>query len=227
MARHTWCKTGQIGHSNAHQGLDSAETVNFEDIPTRLIDVGASGSPCLKMVVTADNNGALMKNVSEAGFVALSYCWGGDQPAKLLEANVEKHKCSIDPAKLPQTVRDAVWVARTIGFRYLWIDSLCILQDDLDGQGNNPDKATEITRMASYYGCATITLCAASAERAVDDFLEPRKEPSFACGPIRIQLVSKDTMQLIGRVCLGKEPSLYPAEPTTTRGWTLQESLLS
>jgi len=230
MERHNWCRTDQIGHLILDRKAEEVlprEKVRFGDIPTRLIDVGLSDSLRLRLVETADNNGALMADVSKAGFMALSYCWGGDQQAKLLEARVADYKRGIDLAMLPLTLREAVWVARETGFRYLWIDSLCIQQDDRDGQGNNPDKAIEITRMASYYGRATITLCAASAEMAVDGFLAARDDATFAAGPVRIQLTSKEARQPIGYVYLVEESDPPPTEPTTTRGWTLQESLLS
>ncbi|KAK3352776.1 heterokaryon incompatibility protein-domain-containing protein [Lasiosphaeria hispida] len=230
MDRHNWCRTDQIGHlalDREAEEIIPGEKVNLGDVPTRLIDVGTSDSPRLRLVETADDDGALRRDVSEAGFMALSYCWGGNQQAKLLEAKVADYKRSIDPARLSQTLQEAVWVARTTGFRYLWIDSLCIHQDDVDGQGNNPDKAMEMARMASYYGRATITLCAASSEKAVDGFLGVRKDASLALGPVRIQLRSKDAGQPIGRVYLVGESDPPPTEPTTTRGWTLQESLLS
>ncbi|KAK3376142.1 heterokaryon incompatibility protein-domain-containing protein [Lasiosphaeria ovina] len=231
MDRHTWCRTDQIRHLALDREAEEIlprETVSFGDVPTRLIDVGTSDSPRLRLVETADDNGALMGDVSEAGFMALSYCWGGDQQAKLLAAKVADYKCSIDPARLPRTLQEAVWVARTTGFRYLWVDSLCIHQDDLDGHGNNPDKATEITRMASYYGRAAVTLCAASSERAVDGFLRVRKDAGLALGPVQMRLRSKAAGHApIGCVFLVDEPDAPPAEPITTRGWTLQESLLS
>ena len=230
MDRHNWCRSDQIGYVALDRKVNQVlprEEVSFGDVPTRLIDVGTSNSPLLRLVETADDNGSLMEHVSNAGFMALSYCWGGEQQAKLLEDKVADYKRSINPVMLSQTLQDAVWVARTTGFRYLWIDSLCIHQDDVDGQGNNPDKALEITRMASYYGRATITLCAASSERAADGFLEVRKDVSLAFGPVVIQLRSKDTGHAIGRVYLVEENKEPWAEAITTRGWTLQESLLS
>lgn len=230
MDRHSWCRTDQIGYLALDRKADKIlprEKVDFSDVPTRLIDVGTSDSLQVRLVETADDSEALMRGISEAGFMALSYCWGGDQQAKLLEAKVAHYKRSIDPTTLSQTLQDAIWVARTTGFRYLWIDSLCIIQDDVDGQGNNPDKAMEITRMASYYGRATITLSAASSEKAVDGFLGVRKDASLALGPIQIQLRSKNTGEPIGRVYLVEGYDLSSTEPITTRAWTLQESMLS
>lgn len=86
--RHTWCRMDQIDKysrlARHTKEVLPREKVKFGDIPTRLIDVGVSDWPCLKMVEPADNNGALMGGVSKAGFMALGYCWGGDQQAKLL-----------------------------------------------------------------------------------------------------------------------------------------------
>ncbi|KXX75642.1 hypothetical protein MMYC01_204545 [Madurella mycetomatis] len=230
MESHPWCRTDQIGHLSMSRKTKDAlprEKVKFSDIPTRLVDVGTQDSPHLKLVETAEGDVILLRRVSEVGFMALSYCWGGDQPAKLLKANLTDYKKDINFSRLSKTLQEVVLVARATGFQYLWIDSLCICQDDEDGNGNNPDKNIELTRMASYYGRSTITLCAASAEKAVDGFLSMRGDPTLDAGPIRIQLRLKEAGKPIGYVYLVQESDFPPTEPTTTRGWTLQESLLS
>ncbi|KAK4171774.1 heterokaryon incompatibility protein-domain-containing protein [Triangularia setosa] len=237
METHTWCRTDQIielAVSRKATAVLDPETVAYGDIPTRLLDLGTLSLPHLKLIETATLSGGkqlLLSQISRSGFMALSYCWGGDQNAKLTSSNLDLYKKSITLASLDQTLQDAIWVTRELGFRYLWIDALCILQDDLDGRGTNPDKVFEITRMASYYGRATLTLLAASASCAADGFLGQRcPDVSYRTGPIRLPLkFTNDTEQIIGNVYLVEElpEEKKAAEPITTRGWTLQESLLS
>ncbi|KAK5651121.1 hypothetical protein OQA88_13260 [Cercophora sp. LCS_1] len=233
MEKHTWCRTDQIGHLALDRTAENVlpkEKIDFRDIPTRLLDVGTVERPVLRLVETTDGDGALLDGISEAGFMVLSYCWGGDQEAKLLNSRLAEYKRGLSLDAFSRTLQDAVWVARETAFRYLWVDSLCILQDDMDGLGNNPDKAVEITRMASYYGRATITLCAASSERAVYGFLGLRESTRYGAGPIRIQICTGDgvashgylTSEIDQLTGTGDDP-----EPITGRGWTLQESLLS
>ncbi|KAK1749495.1 heterokaryon incompatibility protein-domain-containing protein [Echria macrotheca] len=236
MHWHNWCRTDQISHLYMDRlsevGVLPRERVSSEDIPTRLLSVGSTETDThtVKLIETNgnENDDILRDDISEAGFMALSYCWGGDQPIKLLRENCSHLKEGIELSKLPQTLQDTVWVARATGFRYLWVDALCILQDDDDNKGNNPDKTIEISRMARYYGRATVTLCAASARKCVDGFLGRREEPSFEAGPIRLPLYSfmGNQRNFVGHVYLLEE-SEPQVEPTTERGWTLQESLLS
>ncbi|KAK0721216.1 heterokaryon incompatibility protein-domain-containing protein [Apiosordaria backusii] len=232
MERHAWCRTDQVDYFGVEREAEGGlewEVVGEGDVPTRLIDVGMETGAGVRLVETGDGGEGLMGEISRAGFVALSYCWGGDQKAKLTTSNIDDYKKSIDVGSLDQTIQDAIWVAREVGFRYLWVDSLCILQDDRDGHGTNPDKAFEITRMASYYGRATLTLLAASSSRAAEGFLGLRPNSGFATGPIRIPLrkLGSDEKEIIGDVYLVEELRYPPAEPITTRGWTLQESMLS
>jgi hypothetical protein len=62
--------------------------------------------------------------------------------------------------RIPRTIRDAMAVVRKLGIRYLWVDALCIIQDDPQ------DKAKEIHRMDSIYEGSTFTLVAASGSHA-------------------------------------------------------------
>ncbi|KAK1840540.1 heterokaryon incompatibility protein [Colletotrichum chrysophilum] len=88
-------------------------------------------------------------------YVALSHRWGLKETCCTLKANlgdmVEKGMCT---SSLPPTFREAIYVARGMGFSYIWIDSLCIIQDDKD------DWKAEARRMAIIYDNATCTIVA-------------------------------------------------------------------
>ncbi|KAK1700193.1 heterokaryon incompatibility protein-domain-containing protein [Colletotrichum godetiae] len=105
--------------------------------PSRLLDLSSTTTMRLRDAhVTYDQ------------YAALSYCWGGDQQlkttrstlAQILEAYLE-----IDLAFLSATIQDAVRVAKRIGVNYLWVDSLCIVQDSPE------DREVEMSKMASIY----------------------------------------------------------------------------
>lgn len=100
------------------------------------------------------------------GFVALSYCWGGDQLHKTTKTRLRETKGKIDYSQLPATIQDAIQVTLGLGFHYLWVDSLCIVQDDPD------ELIHEIAKMASIYSQAVVTISAISAAAAGDGFLD-------------------------------------------------------
>lgn len=63
-------------------------------------------------------------------WVALSHCWGKTNTFKTTPSTLESHRRGIEWASLPKTFKDAVVVTRALGVEYLWIDSLCVIQDD-------------------------------------------------------------------------------------------------
>ncbi|KAI0655283.1 heterokaryon incompatibility protein-domain-containing protein [Cubamyces menziesii] len=100
-------------------------------------------------------------------YVTLSYVWGEDQPHKTSSANISSYiRHGIDNETLPQTIRDAIYVAHTLQIQYLWTDGLCIIQDSPE------DKRRELASMRDIYRHAYLTIDAASAEKATDGFLQ-------------------------------------------------------
>ncbi|RFU23759.1 hypothetical protein B7463_g12578, partial [Scytalidium lignicola] len=149
-------------------------------------------------------------------YAALSYCWGEGQSIRTTLANIATHEKGIVVALLPKTLQDAIYVTRALGIKLLWIDSLCIIQDDLG------TLTKEVADMTSYYGNALVTLSAASAKSCSEGFLHQ---------------VSDDVRDEIGpfyfQTSMGSEARLklasfkYEEEPINKRAWTLQEGLLS
>jgi len=91
-------------------------------LPKRVIDVGAGVSDRPVTLHISEPN-------EKAFYLALSYCWGGPQEITTTSATLETYISSL-PADLPGTIKDAILVTRSLGFRYLWVDALCIIQDD-------------------------------------------------------------------------------------------------
>jgi hypothetical protein len=153
-------------------------------------------------------------------YCALSYCWGGPQPVRTLAGNIESHESGIQISSLPQTIQDAIDYTRQLGIEYLWIDSLCIVQDSIE------DKRQEIARMANIYQNALVTIAATNTLRCTDGFLSKRARPSHETCIEDLPWSCSDGS--LGKVSLDRQ-SWYRAdqEPLNRRAWTLQERLLS
>ena len=109
-------------------------------------------------------------NQQEVSFVALSYCWGGDQPHKLTAENLKSCEGILQYAQLPRTIQDAINVTKGLDCGYLWVYSLCILQDDEE------EKHREIRKMPFIFARAVVTIAAANASTAFDGFFHPRSQ---------------------------------------------------
>lgn len=110
-------------------------------------------------------------------------------------------------------------ITRRLGVRYLWIDSLCILQDD------NEDWEREAANMAQVYSQPLVTLAASAASDGSQGFL--RAKPKYS--PIEIGYPS-GTLGAVHNVFVGYLFNRFQSltkGPLSTRGWTLQERVLS
>ena len=154
-------------------------------------------------------------------YLALSYCWGGKQGIVTLEDTYLGYTQKLPVESLSKSIRDAINITGDLGFRYLWIDALCIIQD------KNEDKMSQINLMGLIYRNAAATIAAANSGSAKDGFLRdwpmyepcalPLLLPSGELGTIFVEKVQK----------LGSFTDDVPFAPLDLRGWTLQESLLS
>jgi len=176
----------------------------------RLIKVsGSISAPHLKLVMNS--------NISQFHYAALSYCWGGDQSVVLRQHNLQAWFSNIPYSSLPQTIRDAIKVTRELSLEYLWVDALCIIQDD------SQDKLDQISQMADVYEQAYITISASRAASVEDGFLQTRRVPRERS--FRLPFKCKDGK--LGSIILWNKRSVGWREPIDQRGWTLQESLIS
>ncbi|KAN0089660.1 HET domain containing protein [Hyaloscypha variabilis] len=114
-------------------------------LPTRVIDVGHLNDPQPFLFESGD---------LVAPYIALSHCWGKTPIVRTTKAALARRKQGIDISLLPPAFQDAIVITRRLDVRYLWIDSLCIIQDDpLDWQ-------TESARMSTIYQQALLTISA-------------------------------------------------------------------
>lgn len=186
-------------------------------LPTRVLDVGKPEDPhpTIKLKVN--------ETETHAPYLALSYCWGekpkrtAPVPFLLLRKNtLQESTGGIRLESLQQSIQDAIFVTRQLGFRYLWVDALCIIQDC------NIDRDGEVSRMASIYKNAAIIIAASSSEKATDGFLSNRIPPYLPDYMFYIPMSNGEN----GTVYLSAE-AYEPEHPLDKRGWTLQEFMLS
>lgn len=126
----------------------------------------ATDIPHFRLIDTKDN--CIVLPPKGSTYVTLSYVWGNIDPTAILrtvKANIvelAKPGSLLLPEnhdRIPATIRDAVEVVRKLNLRYLWVDSLCIIQDD-DGPGGS--KMSAISKMDLVYGGALLTIAAAT-----------------------------------------------------------------
>ncbi|KAI1090179.1 HET-domain-containing protein [Rostrohypoxylon terebratum] len=191
---------------------NASEDRNLE-MPTRVIDVG-TGPGEAKLV------NALDRGIREP-YVALSYCWGQGvrHATELNDRNYSSLLEYIDETKLTTAHLECMQVAREFGIRYVWIDSLCIIQ------GNRADWDCESRKMVIVYGNATLTVIAARSVDSREGFIANRLK--HAAPPVPLPVGLKDEN--------GKDMGdiyLYITRrggrgPLNKRGWCFQEAVLS
>lgn len=107
---------------------------------------------------------ALTNGPSSVRYIALSYVWGPaqHQKIKLVRSNILRLsiKKSLVATRLPQTIADAIELTKLLGFQFLWVDALCIVQDDPD------DQKVQLDNMHGIYKTAFLTIVAASGEHS-------------------------------------------------------------
>lgn len=102
----------------------------------------------------------------------MSYCWGERQNLVTTTLNLAIRRSGIPWPHIPQTLRDAILFAHHPGIHYIWIDALCILQDDMG------DWMREASKMGEIYRNATLTLSATSSPNVSSGIFQSR--PAFA-----------------------------------------------
>ncbi|KAI0164189.1 heterokaryon incompatibility protein-domain-containing protein [Xylariaceae sp. FL1272] len=148
-------------------------------------------------------------------YVCLSHFWGQSQPLRTTLANVDDMRKEIVWEHIPKTFQDAICVVRALGIRYLWIDSLCIVQDDPQ------DWSEQAALMCDIYSNATLTIFATRAMGCTDT-LFPSFQRSF-----QSRDEEGNPLKLAVRLeCLHLDEQLTKY-PLLMRGWTFQERLLS
>ncbi len=153
-------------------------------------------------------------------YVALSHCWGARQPMKLLRHNLCALLNEIFVAELPKLFQEAIYATRKLGIRYLWIDSLCIIQDSIE------DWNIESLSMQRVYGGCILNIAAAASDDCTGSLFSTKSSPLQP----RVISVGSSKDALVSRYHLWDQ-SLWDAEveaaKLNTRAWVMQERMLS
>ncbi|KAF2187297.1 HET-domain-containing protein [Zopfia rhizophila CBS 207.26] len=171
-------------------------------LPTRVIDV------------SREDPHLFTSNGLKCPYITLSHCWGGEQPLITTKATLDERTIGIPMQSLPPLYCDAVIVTRRLGIQYLWIDSLCILQDCKD------DWRKEAAKMGEIYRLSYVTLSALSAPNCRQGILIQR--PSDPNKPTQSE-AQGNVIDLRDR----PKGYVFKEAPLSQRAWAVQERLLS
>jgi len=141
----TWLEDCQLTHDACHH----VPTGDFSTLPTRLVDMlpdGQAGS--YVRIVESD---MLQPTIDPVEYVALSHVWNFSQPL-LSSSSLPGMQTELDLQKLPTTVRRGISAAQRLGYRYCWLDALCVLQDSWQ------QKELECKGMSSTFRNAALTV---------------------------------------------------------------------
>lgn len=155
----------------------------------------------------------------------MSYCWGKrEQSYQTTESNLSAGKKLIRIDDLDKSIQDAITCVRELGINYLWVDSLCIMQD------NYEDKKITIKDLKNIFYNATVTIIAEDAETVAHGFLGDRQKSPICQLPfycLSSGLVGSVTLMSTVKL---KKDYIWPRlvrSGTRDRAWCLEEYLLS
>jgi hypothetical protein len=182
--------------------------VTTNKMPTRLLHYNKEG---LKLVCTA-------VWTTRPRYATLSHCWGNAPFLKLLKENFNAFAQFIEFEQLPRTFKDALKITQKLGLEYIWIDSLCIIQD------SEQDWHIEAGQMSSVYGGSYVNIAASSAKGAHEGCLLKSEDKIDALQAIvtsaghpsaAVQFERYDTYR-----------NAVTASHLATRAWAFQEKVL-
>ncbi|KAF2684304.1 HET-domain-containing protein, partial [Lentithecium fluviatile CBS 122367] len=194
--------------------------MKYTTVPTRLLDIGGLNTGILKLV----------ENAANEPYVALSHRWGSEGLPRTTLANLHHHKELVSVEKLSRTLCEAIHIVSQLGLRYIWIDALCIIQD------SNEDWLAEASKMGDVFSGAVFTLAVADSENHSEGIF--RKHEVHCLRPFYVDRLRN--MPHRDRGWYDGEGEVYvfpgtpkvnqgvrPKGPLDSRGWVLQEQLLS
>ncbi|KAI1451729.1 HET-domain-containing protein [Annulohypoxylon moriforme] len=187
-------------------------------LPTRLIEVGLEGDEKVRLISTPG------LDLKDRRYIALSHCWGLNMPecAQTFKETLTDHEKGINLADLTKTFLDTIIMARKLQVPFVWIDSLCILQNSRE------DWETEAAQMADMYSNAYVTLAASASSDGTQGCRvhNNTREPFWPY--IDIPVTGNRERKSYRVFSWSASGTGTPEHDVLqTRGWTLQERELS
>ncbi|KAF4615880.1 hypothetical protein G7Y89_g15235 [Cudoniella acicularis] len=190
-------------------------------LPARLINILPNSNPDISPVIKIESMDSANEHVE---YLAFSHCWGGPElPFRLLESNKEDLFKGIEFRVLSKNMQDAVRVTRSLGYKYLWIDSLCIIQD------SSEDWKIEAAKMGDVYAGAVCTIASTGSASSQGGCFHSRNTLSLRPCKIGVSSLTELLPEYISirRDDLSDFRRGVDRAILNTRGWVLQERLLS
>lgn len=186
---------------------------NSSFVPTRLLDLSGFGqaepSVCVMTVPSS----------FDKPYAALSYCWGKALNLRLTTNNLHSFTTEgMSCNELPATIQDACELCHELGISYIWVCSLCIIQD------SERDWLEQSSMMADVYNGSEITISAAGSDGCNTGLYHRRALEAQSIARLAWRGPNTTT-----GTCFVRSKMAYHGymEPADSRGWTLQETLLS
>jgi hypothetical protein len=177
-------------------------------LPQRLIDVGGKGKPEPRIYESHGESGR---------YISLSHRWGPSLITTTKKSITSGQK-GIAWAEFPKVFQDAIMITRQLGVRYLWIDSLCIIQDDTD------DWLEQSAQMASIYAGSYVTIAATASENSNSRCLSLTGRSTDSKKISGTSIIVRKAIQH-GQIYSSQEYD--SAYPLFNRAWCFQERLLA
>lgn len=197
-----------------HQECSRASNTSW--FPTRTLDV--SGDPDWVRVQISRQEHRCHK------YLTLSHCWGGTRTITTTSQTLPDYVKGVRLSIMPATFRDAISITRRLGYRYLWIDSLCIIQD------SDEDWKRESAVMGQIYGHSDCTIAATGSADSNGGCFVTRNplelQPCKIIGNI-LSPHNKDEEMFLYKYAQEYFWDEISDSPWSNRGWILQERILS
>ncbi|KAM0132829.1 hypothetical protein ACHAO1_006574 [Botrytis cinerea] len=198
----TWLQNCDLNHSACRQQKEAFV------LPTRLVKIDCQE---IRLCISANENCSK--------YATLSHCWGKAEVLRLQKYNYQAFLKKIPYDKLCKTFRDAIDIARVLGFSWLWIDSLCIIQ------GDSEDWSKEASRMSTVYGLSSLNIAATAAPDGTIGCLFERNLRYTEAVKVAVKTNHQKQVYKI------EDKNLYENNiiraPLTTRAWVVQERILA
>lgn len=215
ISQSAWSESAQSFARSCIEACAQHERCRFAEplLPTRVIEVGNAGDERLRLSETRGNR--------TGQYTALSYCWGSDQQLKTMCANIQAMRSGLLLSELPRTLADAVYVTRSLGIQYLWIDALCIIQDSPE------DWETESAKMSNIYEKSYLVIAASSSSSATQGFLGHQRQEKPYYVSVPGDHGTQTTIAARRDPMSGIHSHRLKTDPLDQRAWAFQEQHMS
>jgi Heterokaryon incompatibility protein (HET) len=182
------------------------------NLPRRLLRLVVRNGFSLQLIETSS-----LPDGTKPKYACLSYCWGGSSGFKLVQSTQRELADGISLARLPKTIRDAAVTAHQLGLEWLWVDSLCIIQDSKE------DWKREAAEMCDVYQGCFVCIAALGATTNESGLFTQRDPLMYShC------LIDRPEGRSSIYASSGQTSDPYSEQkwPLCTRGWAKQERVL-